>query len=97
MLKEVLTLVLTALPNWLALVLMGLDWYERWKNKQSDGAGGNQKARRQPGLSVNTAPPVLRLATYELCQCSCIITRHFARINSLRGWCERQDGRYRVH
>lgn len=41
MLKEVLTLVLTALPNWLALVLMGLDRYKRWKNKQSDGAGGN--------------------------------------------------------
>lgn len=41
MLKEVLTLVLTALPNWLALVLMGLDRYERWKYKQSDGAGDN--------------------------------------------------------
>ena len=31
MLKEILTLVVTALPNWLALVLMGLDRYERWK------------------------------------------------------------------
>lgn len=39
MLKEILTLVLTALPNWLVLVLMGLNRYERWKYKQSDGAG----------------------------------------------------------
>lgn len=39
MLKEVLILVLTALPNWIALALMGLDRYERWKYKQSDGAG----------------------------------------------------------
>lgn len=39
MLKEVLILVLTALPNWLVLVFMGLDRYERWKYKQSDGAG----------------------------------------------------------
>lgn len=39
MLKEILTLVLTALPNWLVLVLMGLDRCERWKYKQSDGAG----------------------------------------------------------
>lgn len=39
MLKEVLILVLTALPNWLILVFMGLDRYERWKYKQSDGAG----------------------------------------------------------
>ena len=31
MLKEVLILVLTALPNWLVLVFMGLDRYERWK------------------------------------------------------------------
>lgn len=45
MLKETLTLVVTALPNWLALVLMGLDRYERWKNKQSDGAG----ERKKPG------------------------------------------------
>lgn len=41
MLKEVLILVVTALPNWLVLVFMGVDRYERWKYKQSDGAGDN--------------------------------------------------------
>lgn len=41
MLKEILSLVLTVLPNWLVLVLMGLDRYERWKYKQLDGAGDN--------------------------------------------------------
>ena len=39
MLKEALIRVLTALPNWGVLVFMGLDRYERWKYKQSDGAG----------------------------------------------------------
>ncbi len=39
MLKEALIRVLTAPPNWLALAFMGLDRYERWKYKQSDGAG----------------------------------------------------------
>ena len=31
MLKEALIRVLTALPNWLIRVFMGLDRYERWK------------------------------------------------------------------
>lgn len=31
MLKEALIRVLTAPPNWLVLVFMGLDRYERWK------------------------------------------------------------------
>ena len=37
MLKEVLLFVLTALPNWLALVFLGLDRYEKQKDKRSDG------------------------------------------------------------
>ncbi len=39
MLEEVLTFVVTALPNWIALVFLGLDRYEKWKNKRADGAG----------------------------------------------------------
>lgn len=39
MLKEALIRVLTAPPNWVVLAFMGLDRYERWKYKQSDGAG----------------------------------------------------------
>lgn len=35
MLKEVLTIVLTALPNWLALLFAALDWYEGRKNKRA--------------------------------------------------------------
>lgn len=39
MLKEILILVATVLPNWLVLVLMGFDRYARWKNKRTDRAG----------------------------------------------------------
>ena len=45
MLQEILILVVTALPNWLALVLMGFDWYERWKYKRSDSA----EEKKKPG------------------------------------------------
>ena len=36
MLKEVLNIVLMALPNWLILLLEVLDRYEKRKNKRAD-------------------------------------------------------------
>ena len=37
MLKEVLFLIVSALPNWIALFLMVRDRYDKWKNKRADG------------------------------------------------------------
>lgn len=43
MLKEILALVLTVLPNWISLVFSGIDRYRKWKNKRSDGAEDKEK------------------------------------------------------
>ncbi len=36
MLKEILSFILSVLPNWLAAVLMAVDLYGRKKNKRVD-------------------------------------------------------------
>ena len=36
MLKEILNFILSALPNWLAVLLMIADLYDRKKNKRVD-------------------------------------------------------------
>ena len=36
MLKEILNFILSALPNWLAVLLMTADLYDRKKNKRVD-------------------------------------------------------------
>ena len=36
MLKEILNFILSVLPNWLAVLLMAVDLYERKKNKRVD-------------------------------------------------------------
>lgn len=41
MLEEFLALVLTSLPNWLALLLLWLDRCEKRKNTRADRAGDN--------------------------------------------------------
>ena len=38
MLKEILILTISVLPNWLVLVVMLLDRHERMKNKRADDA-----------------------------------------------------------
>lgn len=38
MLKEILVFVLSALPNWIALAFLGLDRYEKQKDKRADGS-----------------------------------------------------------
>lgn len=43
MLEEILILALTVLPNWLALLLLSFDWYDKKKNKRADRAGDNKK------------------------------------------------------
>ena len=37
MLKEILVLILSALPDWIVLFLMVRDRYDKWKNKRADG------------------------------------------------------------
>lgn len=36
MLKEILCFILSVLPNWLAVLLMAIDRYEKKKNKRVD-------------------------------------------------------------
>lgn len=61
MLKEILQFVLTALPNWLALVFLGVDRYEKRKDKRADGADPKNKGQWQLTLKYRAARAPRRL------------------------------------